>query len=92
LYYLTSKRRYNVTTQRTSYILTEEDKLRLDKVFRYHCPKEDQLPRYEVIRNEGREFAEILMRLCPKSRELSLALTALEETVMMANAAIARNE
>ena len=38
------------------------------------------------------EFAIFLTKTCPESRELSLALTHLEEAVMQANAAIARNE
>jgi hypothetical protein len=33
-----------------------------------------------------------LQYLCPGSRELSLAITKLEEAVFWANAAIARNE
>ena len=37
-------------------------------------------------------FAELLERLCPGSRELSLSKTKLEESVMWANASIARNE
>ena len=34
----------------------------------------------------------MLVDECPDSRELSVALTKLEEAVMWANAAIARNE
>ena len=33
-----------------------------------------------------------MIRLCPLSRELSLALTALEESCMWAIASLARNE
>ena len=64
----------------------------IEKRFTYHPPKGDQPKRYEVLRNEAKEFAEMLDGFCPQSRELSLALTKLEEAVMWANAAIARNE
>ena len=60
--------------------------------FKYHAPKEGQPERYEEIRAQGKAFAEELVKLCPQSRELSLALTNLESAVMWANAAIARNE
>jgi hypothetical protein len=65
---------------------------RIENTFVYHAPKADQLPRYEAIRNKARGFALQLVNMCPPSRELSLALTHLEEAVMQANAAIARHE
>lgn len=46
---------------------------------------------YQEIREQARALALLLAGLCPASRELSLALTNLEQTVMWANAAIARN-
>lgn len=46
---------------------------------------------HERVREVTKECALTLIELCPESRELSLALTALEETMMWANAAIARN-
>jgi hypothetical protein len=66
--------------------------LRLENNFTYHAPKGDQARRYEEIRDMGRSLAHLMTRRCPESRELSLALTKLEEAVMWANAAIARNE
>ena len=60
--------------------------------FTYHAPKGNQQRKYEDIRADAGEFAMNLNALCPDSREKSLALTALEECVMWANAAIARNE
>jgi len=62
------------------------------KRFTYHAPKDDQASRYETVRANARFFAELLVDLCPDSRELSLAMTNLEQVVMWANAAIARNE
>lgn len=60
--------------------------------FTYHPPKEGQPRRYEEIRDIALSFAEHLVVSCPPSRELSLAITKLEEAVFWANAAIARNE
>ena len=65
---------------------------RLRNNFTYHAPKDGQPARYEAIRHEGAKLAETLSTLCPPSRELSLALTNLEQAIMWANAAIARNE
>lgn len=64
----------------------------VDKAFTYHPPKPDQVPRYTRIRDEAKALALRLASDCPPSRELSLALTHLEDAVMWANAAIARNE
>jgi len=64
----------------------------LNNNFTYHAPKGDQTIRYEEIRSEGGGFAHLINKLCPDSREKSLAMTKLEEAVFWANAAIARNE
>lgn len=69
--------------------VTDEE---LNRRFTYHPPKEDQPVRYTGLREKAREFAELIRQYTPYSREQSLALTALEEAVMWANAAIARNE
>lgn len=65
---------------------------RIENNFTYHPPKEGQAERYVEIRDEARKLAYCLDGLCPESREKSLAMTKLEEAVMWANAAIARNE
>lgn len=59
--------------------------------FTYHPPRTGQPERYEKIRDEAKRLAYTLARECPVSRELSTALTRLDEVVMHANAAIARN-
>jgi len=64
----------------------------IEKAFTYHAPKADQPGRYEQIRSQAKTLANTLAQCCPPSRELSLAMTKLEEVVMWANAAIARNE
>lgn len=58
--------------------------------FTYHAPKPDQLPKFEAMRAAGKAFAQLIVQLTPESREQSLALTALDEVVAHANAAIAR--
>lgn len=60
--------------------------------FTYHAPKDDQPERFVRIRQQALQFAELIAHYTPVSREQSLALTALEEVVMWANAAIARRE
>jgi hypothetical protein len=75
-----------------SYGVTAAEEAQLGIRFVYHPPKADQPPRYEKIRDEARALARTIMSKCPDSRERSLALTKLEEAVMWANAAIARNE
>lgn len=64
----------------------------IEKAFTYHSPKGNQPERYTNIRNTGKLLAMLIDESCPNSREKSLAITKLEEVVMWANAAIARNE
>lgn len=64
----------------------------LENRFTYHPPKGDQAARYEHFRKLGLELALQIGVECPDSREKSIALTKLDEVVMWANAAIARNE
>lgn len=64
----------------------------VDSVFTYHSPKGDQTERYQGIRQQAKFFAYVLLVNVPDSRERSLALTHLQESVMWANAAIAINE
>jgi hypothetical protein len=64
----------------------------IENNFRYHAPKEGQPARYMSIRDLAKVLAHHIDATCPDSREKSLALTKLEEAVMWANAAIARNE
>lgn len=60
--------------------------------FTYHAPHGDQPVRYEEIRAKASELAQFINERVPQSRELSLAMTKLEEAIFWANAAIARNE
>lgn len=74
------------------YDISDEAVNRLENNFTYHSPKDDQPQRYVTLRDEAKRFAAIIIALTPPSREQSVALTNLEQTVFWANAAIARNE
>lgn len=65
---------------------------RLNNDYQYHAPVNDQQERYILIRNEAKRLAIAIVQNTPPSREQSVALTELDHVVMMANAAIARNE
>lgn len=60
--------------------------------FCYHAPKGDQGERYGKIRAAALEFAKVIRDLTPCSAEQTRAINAVDEGVMLANAAIARNE
>jgi hypothetical protein len=63
---------------------------RIKHDFTYHPPQPGQPEKYEDIRAAGRCLACLMANHCPAGRELSLALTNLEQAVFWANAAIAR--
>lgn len=75
-------------------LYTPSEKLlaRIANDFTYHAPHGDQDERYVAIRNACKGLALLMASACPESRELSLALTAIEQASFYANAAIARNE
>ena len=64
----------------------------LTNMFTYHPPFGDQEVRYSILRDQARSLAIHIEKWCPRSREKSLAITKLQECVMMANAAIAIHE
>ena len=63
----------------------------IENNFSYHAPKDGQVEIYNEIRSKAKEVAYLIEENCPDSREKSLAMTKLEEMVMWANAAVARN-
>jgi hypothetical protein len=75
-----------------AYAETPSQQCQRENAFVYHAPHGNQAERYTAIRTVAGKFAELLNTLCPGSRELSLAMTNLEQSVFWANAAIARNE
>ena len=69
--------------------ITPED---LKNRFDYHKPPNDEVAlRHETVREACYKAARAIVIDTPASREQSLALTKLEEAMMWANAAIARN-
>ena len=63
----------------------------LDNRFAYHAPSPEQATAYLGIRGQARQLAATIEDFALDGREKSLAITALEEAVMWANAAIARH-
>lgn len=62
------------------------------RAFTYQPPQPNQPERYTRLRAAAKQLSDLFDCNCPPSRELSLAQTKLEEAIMWANAAIARNE
>jgi hypothetical protein len=66
---------------------------RLEHNLTNHAPVNDHVvEKFETIRAGAKELGRDILSLTPQSREQSLALTNLEQTVMWAVAAIARNQ
>jgi hypothetical protein len=65
--------------------LSDEERRR----FRSHPPTPDTGPRHDRIRAAHLALAEIVAEIVPAGRHRSLALTALQESMMWANAAVA---
>lgn len=63
----------------------------IENNFKYHALKDGQAEKYEAIRAKAKELAYLIDEVCPNSREKSIAVTSLEDSVMWANASIARN-
>jgi len=68
------------------------DNDQLKAIFTYRPPFGTQSERYTYIRSAAGQFAELINASCPESREKSLAITAIQQAVMWANASIAINE
>lgn len=63
----------------------------IENNFKYHSPQPGQPEIYQEIREKAKELAYLIDEKVPNSREKALAMTKLEEAVMWANAAVARN-
>ncbi|WP_254778351.1 Acb2/Tad1 domain-containing protein [Aneurinibacillus thermoaerophilus] len=64
----------------------------IENNFKYHAATGDKGERHDKVRALCKELAYEIELLCPQSRERSVAMTKLEEVMMWANAAIARNQ
>lgn len=74
------------------YVPREDKYDEVVNLFTYHPVIGDQAERYEYLRAQARDLARAILSLTPESREQSLALTSLQQSIMWANAAIAINE
>lgn len=63
---------------------------RIEHDFNYHTPSSDGILSMQILRKLERELAHKLVDFVPTGRELSIALTKLEEVMMWANAGVAR--
>ena len=68
------------------------DAKELEKRFIAHDLDEAKALTCGLMRSQGHSLAKVMVAQCPESRELSRAITKLEEAVFWANASIARNE
>lgn len=66
--------------------------MNLDNTFTHHPPTGNQAERYVFLRAEAKRLAEAIVTNTPASAEQTLALRAVQQAMMWANAAIAINE
>lgn len=59
------------------------------EVFSYHAPTQDQVTKYNELRESAKAFAQASADNCPQSADRTAALRKVREAVMTANAAIA---
>jgi hypothetical protein len=60
-----------------------------DKALSYHPLTAGRGDTHEALRTAAKAYAAVIDELCPPSREASLAFTAVQESLMWANAAVA---
>lgn len=63
----------------------------LNNRFTYHPPTVEQANDYVKLRQAALSFATLIVQVVPPGRQCSLAITAVEEAVMRANAGIAQD-
>lgn len=61
----------------------------LQNWFTYHAPSEEQIPKYQAIRQAALALAETIVDNTPESADQSDAIRKVREAVMTANASIA---
>lgn len=63
----------------------------VEDVFTYHAPTEDQVPRFQAVKDALLSAAVVILTHVPDCADRSVALRKLREARMDANAAIALN-
>lgn len=61
----------------------------IDDIFTYHPPTQDQIPKYNAIREAAKQFALVLVANTPQSADQTAAIRLVRQAVMTANASIA---
>ena len=65
----------------------ELDKLR--EAFKYHAPEQDQVYKYQCLREAALNFALTIRKMCPDCADRSTAIRKVREACFTANASIA---
>lgn len=60
----------------------------IDEIFNFHKLTEDQLERYELIREAGKALAQAIVKYTPRCNDQTAAILKVREAVMIANFAI----
>jgi len=64
----------------------------IDKPYAYHKPSDDGLTRINELREKFSELQQVIDRVCPASRQKSVAITELETSAMWAIKAVVFND
>lgn len=67
-------------------MITDQD---IDNWFKYHPPSNDQIMKFQAIRESAKHLAYVILTNTPPSADQTAAIRKLRECVMTANAAIA---
>jgi len=61
----------------------------LEPIFTYQPPTPEQIPKYVLIRDAAKAFANVVLENTPPSADQTAAIRKIREAVMTANASIA---
>jgi len=61
----------------------------LDDLFSYHAPTEEQIAKYQAIRDAAKEFVKVIVANSPASADQTVSIRKVREAVYSANASIA---
>lgn len=64
-------------------------KAQLDNWFSHHAPKQEDIAKFQAIRDAAHNLAEIILENTPSSADQTTAIRHVRDAVMTANCAIA---
>jgi len=67
-----------------------EDEI-LSELFSYHAPTPEQLPKYAAINQAAKNFAAVLLQVCPPCADRTRAIRHIQDARMIANMSVALN-